>query len=163
MRAPLETAVTVSTFLTASFNYFAKAPGSTHSTVEFWASGAAQEQRMEARDAWGYLIIWEFRPRTGKENKFEKIYGSHGMWAEFFRRGKGYCGTELTQDTNDPGRYLTFDFWTSRQACEQFRESNLAEYKRIDELCEEITQTELELGKFEKVVTSRSAKSDARS
>jgi heme-degrading monooxygenase HmoA len=106
---------------------------------------------MEARDAWGYLIVWEFRPKPGMKSKFEKIYGSNGPWAEFFRRGKGYCGTELAQESNDPGRYLTFDFWTSRQAYEQFRESNLAEYKRIDEQCEEMTQTELELGRFERV------------
>jgi hypothetical protein len=42
---------------------------------------------MEARDAWGYLIVWEFRPKPGMESKFEEIYGSHGAWAEFFRRG----------------------------------------------------------------------------
>jgi len=118
---------------------------------------------MEARDAWGYLIVWEFRPKPGMESKFEEIYGSHGAWAELFRRGKGYCATELARDTNDPGRYLTFDFWTSRQAYEQFRESNLAEYKRIDELCEEMTQTELELGRFARVDTSRSEKPGARS
>ena len=117
---------------------------------------------MEARDAWGYLIVWEFRPKPGMESKFEEIYGSHGAWAEFFRRGKGHCGTELAQDNNDPGRYLTLDFWTSRQAYEQFRESNLSEYKRIDELCEEMTQTELELGRFERIATSGSESPDAR-
>ena len=117
---------------------------------------------MQARNTWGYLIIWQFRPRAGMESKFEETYASDGKWAEFFRRGKGYCGTELAQDINDPGRYLTFDFWTSRQAYEQFRESNLSEYKRSDELCEEMTQTELELGRFERIATSGSESPDAR-
>ena len=117
---------------------------------------------MQAGNAWGYLIIWQFRPRAGMESKFEEIYGSHGTWAEFFRTGKGYCATELARDTNDPGRYLTFDFWTSRQAYEQFRESNLAEYKRIDELCEEMTQTERELGRFDNVqISGQEPKADS--
>jgi heme-degrading monooxygenase HmoA len=106
---------------------------------------------MQAGDAWAYLIIWEFRPKAGMERMFEQTYGPSGIWTEFFRRGEGYVRTELTHDPKDPGRYLTLDFWTSRHAYEQFRESSLAEYKRIDQLCEELTQMEVELGRFERV------------
>ena len=112
---------------------------------------------MPARNLWGYLVIWEFRPKAGMEGKFERAYGPDGTWAKFFRKGKGYCGTRLVRDATVPGRYLTFDYWTSRQALKQFRETNLAEYKRIDKLCDEMTQTERELGTFERVQLARGA------
>ena len=106
---------------------------------------------MEAGDVWGYLIIWEFRPKAGMESKFEEAYGSHGAWAQLFRKGEGYCGTQLVRDANDPGRYLTLDFWISRESYEHFRDNNLAEYRKIDQLCEEITQAEVEIGRFERL------------
>ncbi|PYX09585.1 MAG: hypothetical protein DMG88_05625 [Acidobacteria bacterium] len=106
---------------------------------------------MQAGDAWAYLIIWEFRPKAGMERMFEQTYGPGGIWAEFFRRGEGYVRTELTHDANDPGRYLTLDFWISRESYEQFRDNNLVEYGEIDQLCEEMTQAEVEIGRFERL------------
>jgi quinol monooxygenase YgiN len=120
--------------------------------LQFCAFEIEQEQRVPANDNWGYLIIWEFRPRAGMERKFQAAYGPHKTWAQFFRRAEGHLTTELFRDTQNRGRYLTLDFWTSPHAYEHFREKNLAEYKRIDELCEELTQVELELGRFERVI-----------
>ena len=99
---------------------------------------------------WGYLIIWEFRVRTGMEKRFEAAYGSDGEWARFFKKGKGYVGTELNRDVHDPQRFVTLDFWTSREAYQTFREQHLAEYKTIDEVCEAMTENEAEVGKFER-------------
>jgi heme-degrading monooxygenase HmoA len=97
----------------------------------------------------GYLVVWEFHVKKGEESSFEQVYGPDGTWAQFFRGGEGYLGTELVRDIKAPGRYLTLDFWTSASAYEHFREQNLAEYRVIDQQCEAMTERELEVGRFE--------------
>lgn len=100
---------------------------------------------------WQYVIIWEFHVRAGNEGRFEQIYGPTGEWARFFQSGKGYCGTELNHDLNVARRYVTLDFWTSREAYARFREENLSEYQAIDKRCELLTERETELGTFERI------------
>ena len=106
---------------------------------------------MNTGNKWRYLIVWEFRPKAGLESKFEQAYGPNGIWARFFRRGEGYCGTELVRDTNEMGRYLTIDVWASREAYEEFRQTNLDEHNQLDRQCEEMTQTEVKVGMFERL------------
>lgn len=106
---------------------------------------------MNTGSEWGYLIVWEFRPKAGLESRFEEAYGPNGIWAQFFRQGEGYCGTELVRDTNETGRYLTIDVWASREAYEKFRHTNLEEYNQLDRQCGEMTQAELKLGMFERL------------
>lgn len=45
-----------------------------------------------------YVIVWEFHASEGKEKEFERVYGSGGAWADFFKRGKGYVRTELLRE-----------------------------------------------------------------
>lgn len=99
---------------------------------------------------WNYLIIWEFQVRPGMEQKFEQDYGENGLWARFFRHGAGYVRTELVRDLEQPRRYVTLDFWISRAAYSEFRSEHAAQYKAIDEKCEAMTESEKELGTFEK-------------
>ncbi len=35
-----------------------------------------------------YVIIWEFRAKTGREADFERVYGPDGEWTELFKRGE---------------------------------------------------------------------------
>lgn len=100
---------------------------------------------------WRYLIIWDFRVRLGMEKRFEKVYGPQGDWAQFFTRGAGYIRTELNHDLKDSRRYLTLDFWISREAYEDFRRQHAVEYGALDQKFEELTERELEIGKFERV------------
>ncbi len=102
-------------------------------------------------DAWGFLIVWEFQVRPAMAGRFEEVYGPKGDWARFFQRDKGYLGTDLNRDLKNPHRYLTLDFWTSREAYQAFRQQNLTEYEAIDERCEVLTERELEVGKFERL------------
>ena len=97
---------------------------------------------------YGFLVIWQFRVRPGREATFERIYGSKGDWAQLFRAGDGYLGTELNASQADPGVYVTLDFWTSHEAYQRFRSANSAEYHAIDARCEALTESELELGRF---------------
>jgi heme-degrading monooxygenase HmoA len=100
---------------------------------------------------WGYLIVWDFRVPREKQPRFEEVYGPDGTWVQLFRRGEGYLESQLVQDLQQRGRYLTLDFWASRSAHERFREQNLAEYEAIDEQCEQLTEAEIKVGEFERV------------
>jgi heme-degrading monooxygenase HmoA len=103
---------------------------------------------------WRYLIIWEFRVRSGMEARFEKAYGPSGDWAQFLAQGEGYVKTELNDDLNDSRRYVTLDFWVSGEAYENFRRLHAAEYGELDQKFEELTEKELEIGKFERVANT---------
>jgi heme-degrading monooxygenase HmoA len=96
----------------------------------------------------GYLVVWQFRPRPGAEQRFEDAYGPRGPWARLFTAGEGFVRTELNRDLKDPGRYLTLDFWSSKEAYEAFRAKHAAEYAAIDRECEELTADESLLGEF---------------
>lgn len=100
---------------------------------------------------WGHLIVWEFRAKAGIEQRFEQSYGPNGAWARFFATGEGYVRTELSRDLQVEGRYMTLDFWVSREAYEKFREANADRYHAIDAECEAMTESEVEIGSFERV------------
>ena len=110
---------------------------------------------MATPEEWKYLIIWEFRVRAGMEGRFEDVYGPQGDWARFFSQGEGYVTTELNHDLKDSRRYATLDFWVSPEAYENFRRQHASEYRALDQNFEELTEKELEIGKFERV-TDRS-------
>jgi len=98
-----------------------------------------------------HLIVWEFRPRPGREREFESAYGPRGEWAMLFRRSADYLGMELVRDLGDPTRYFTLDRWTSREAFEDFRRLHHSEYQALDRRCEHLTAHEAPLGSFESV------------
>src|SRR5215472_2439052 len=100
---------------------------------------------------WGYVVIWEFRVQPGMEADFERAYGSEGGWAQLFRTGDGFSGTELHRDVSVPGRYVTLDFWSSGEAYQRFRQRNAARYAAIDAECQSLTESEVEIGSFARV------------
>lgn len=93
--------------------------------------------------------------RSDKRRAFEKAYGPNGDWAKLFDRAEGYIRTELIRDPKTPGRYVTLDFWKSRQAYQQFKKQNLAAYKALDKKCNSLTESEKLIGEFEKAVPAR--------
>ena len=100
---------------------------------------------------WGYVVIWEFRPRKGAETRFEEAYGPKGVWARFFARGEGFVATELNRDLKDAGRYVTLDLWVSKDAYDTFRAAHEAKYQTIDQQCESLTAEEKSIGAFERL------------
>ena len=94
----------------------------------------------------GFIVVWEFQPRTEKRHEFEDAYGSEGLWAQLFRRAEGYVRTELWLDPKTPDRYFTLDFWGSRAGFENFKQKYPAEYKTIDAKCESLMTEEKFLG-----------------
>ena len=99
-------------------------------------------------------VIWLFGSSTYDlelKERFEQTYGPEGRWVEFFRQSDGYIGSELIRDFKDGLRYVTLDFWGSREAYETFRGRHRAEYEAIDRECEKMTESEVEVGRFERM------------
>jgi len=99
-----------------------------------------------------FTAVWEFHVRGEKRRAFEKVYGPVGDWARLFRLDEGYLGTELVCDHRTRGRYLTFDFWISRQAYQRFKKQHVAAYKSLDKKCNLLTESENLIGEFSRAV-----------
>ena len=58
------------------------------------------------------MIALVFRYEV-RDRRLRGAYGPDGEWAQFFRQGAGYIGTELLRDVEEPDRYLVIDRWES--------------------------------------------------
>ena len=115
------------------------------------APKAKDRSSKRRRGEWGYLIIWEFHVRAGMEKGFERVYGSDGDWARLFTQDESYFGTHLVRSLNGERTYVTLDFWRSQQAYGKFRKRHFAKYTALDQQCEDLTESEREIGKFVRV------------
>jgi heme-degrading monooxygenase HmoA len=96
-----------------------------------------------------HVILWEFKPRAGKEAEFEQAYGSNGEWAKLFARSDGFSGTELLKSAT--GTYVTVDRWTSADAFAEFQRQWRAEYAALDQQMESLMELERALGTFDSI------------
>jgi heme-degrading monooxygenase HmoA len=97
-----------------------------------------------------FVTLWEFEVKSGSEELFERTYGPDGEWAQLFRRDARYLGTRLLRDVRTARVYVTMDTWESRIAHEEFRETHATEYAELDEKCAVLTESEKQLGEYEK-------------
>ena len=86
--------------------------------------------------------------------EFERAYGSNGDWAQFFRQGNGYIGTELLRDIEELDRFLVIDRWESIDAYNAFIAENEAEYLRRSDESRFYYVAELRFGTFENLWTT---------
>jgi len=100
-------------------------------------------------DAGMFCYIWEFVAASGQEDAFRRAYGPDGPWVQLFRRDPAYIRTELSRDADNPRRFVTIDYWTSRDACRAFRERVRDECAAIDLACERCTERERHIGDFD--------------
>ena len=98
-----------------------------------------------------FLVLWEYEVKSGSEKQFEDVYGPAGDWARLFRIHSHYRETRLLQDSFRSNVYLTLDFWTSRDAYEQFMSAHKTKYQAIDALGERLTASERRVGAYESV------------
>lgn len=96
-----------------------------------------------------FCYVWEFVAAAGQEEAFARAYGPDGPWVQLFKRDPQYIRTELSRDADDPRRFITIDYWTSRDACRAFRTRAGDEFARIDSACEQYTERERHIGDFE--------------
>jgi heme-degrading monooxygenase HmoA len=81
--------------------------------------------------------------------EFERVYATEGDWAEFFRQGRGYIGTELLHDVEAPTRYLVIDRWESADAYNTFVAAHREEYMERVDATRFQYDSELRFGTFE--------------
>lgn len=96
-----------------------------------------------------FCYVWEYRVRPENVSTFEAGYGPSGEWVDLFSRDPRYLRTELLRDREDPSRFITIDYWTSREACLAFREQWREQFTTIDQKYDEITESEMHLGDFD--------------
>jgi heme-degrading monooxygenase HmoA len=97
------------------------------------------------------LIVLVFTYDVVDPTEFERVYGPEGEWAVFFRGARGYVGTELLRDLEQPGRYAVVDRWQTREAYNDFVAAHREEYmRRVDETGF-LYRQELRVGTFENV------------
>jgi heme-degrading monooxygenase HmoA len=97
------------------------------------------------------VIALVFRYEVRDQEAFEEAYGPDGAWAQFFRQGRGYIGTELLHDLDEPERYLVIDRWESADAYNTFLTDNHDEYMRRADESRFYYEQELRFGTFENV------------
>jgi heme-degrading monooxygenase HmoA len=85
--------------------------------------------------------------------EFERVYGNDGDWAQFFRQGRGFIGTELLHDVEAPGRYLVIDRWESADAYNAFVAEHREEYMERVDATRFRYDSELRFGTFESVLS----------
>ena len=95
-----------------------------------------------------FIVIWEYQVNAKHLAQFESIYASNGTWAELFKKGKGYLGTELLCDEQDPCRFLTIDRWASVEEYDAFITKWHSEYQALDAKCEGLTEHEALVGRW---------------
>jgi heme-degrading monooxygenase HmoA len=99
-----------------------------------------------------FLVLWEFDVKPGFENRFERVYGRDGDWAQFFRRDPNYRETRLLREVSRPNAYMTLDVWESQSAYETFQEQNREAYVSLDRSSEAMTLREKRLGSFDETI-----------
>jgi heme-degrading monooxygenase HmoA len=97
------------------------------------------------------VIALVFRYDARDSEDFERGYGPDGEWAQFFRQGTGYIGTELLRDLEEPDRYIVIDRWESIDAYNAFLSEHQAEYLRRSDESRFYYIQELRFGTFENV------------
>ncbi|HLY85154.1 MAG TPA: hypothetical protein VKO84_01390 [Gaiellaceae bacterium] len=119
------------------------------------------------------MIALVFSYEVHDAPEFERVYGSAGEWAEFFRQGRGYIGTELLRDVEGwagsvagnagdarpedrapstrGGRYLVIDRWESAEAYNAFAAEHREEYMERVDATRFRYDSELRFGTFETI------------
>jgi heme-degrading monooxygenase HmoA len=94
-------------------------------------------------------LVFSYEVRDAEA--FERAYGADGDWAQFFRSGRGYIGTELLHDVDLSGRYLVIDRWESAEDYNAFAAENRDAYMRRVDDTRFLYEQELRFGTFENV------------
>jgi len=98
-----------------------------------------------------FIILWEYLVKPDRQAEFETAYDRDGPWADLFRNGSGYIGTELIHDSKNPSRYITIDRWESAELHENFLHRWRNKYEALDSYCAEMAESETRIGSFESV------------
>ena len=89
--------------------------------------------------------VWQYDVASGHEAEFERLYSASGASAHLFGRSTSYLGTELYRAVEQPGRYLTVDRFSSREAWQRFLREHGEDYAELDSRCGTLTSAEIDV------------------
>ena len=89
-----------------------------------------------------FVILWEFEVKPGNEERFERVYGAEGTWAQLFQQDGHYRGTTLLRDISRSLHFFTLDFWDSESAYRAFLARHHAAYQELDHISADLTVRE---------------------
>ncbi len=99
-----------------------------------------------------FAYIWQYTIKPSEKVRFLEAYAPGGEWDRLFGRDLAYLKTTLIQDCDDENRYVTIDYWKSREDRDSFRDRYSGEFEELDRQCESYTEYEVFLGDFIEVV-----------
>ena len=92
-----------------------------------------------------YVRVWEYQVDAGNGAAFVDAYGAEGDWAQLFRKGRGYAGTDLYRNEVDGTRFITVDRWSSVIAWTEFLEQYREPYQALDARLSPLSLSQREL------------------
>jgi heme-degrading monooxygenase HmoA len=93
-----------------------------------------------------FVYLWEYLVSDDHMIQFQQAYGLNGLWVQLFSQSDGYIRTELLHDVDNPNRFITIDYWVSKEARDKFRIQFAEAFGALDEVCEAFTIEERFLG-----------------
>jgi len=99
-----------------------------------------------------YVYMWQYEVKKEFIEKFKNNYGPIGKWNEFFNKSDCFLKTELLVDEQNEGKFITIDYWLSKETYLEFITKNKTDYDIIDKQCAEYTQTETKIGEYDLVL-----------
>ncbi len=93
--------------------------------------------------------MWEYIISVKKREAFLKLYGIEGDWVNFFNKAEGYLGTDLHQDIDNKERFISVDFWKSKEARDNYCKEFASDFDALDRAGELVTDKEKSLGEFD--------------
>lgn len=94
-------------------------------------------------------FVWVYDVKPEHLAAFRDAYGGSGVWAKFFARSPGYLRTDLFEDAETPGRFMTVDYFRDAQARRALVEARADAYKAIDAEWAKATRAETFVGQFD--------------
>ena len=96
-----------------------------------------------------FVYIWEFIVKKEFINDFKHNYGPSGPWVAFFKQSEYYLKTVLLIDNQNKLKFITIDYWKSKEKYLEFIKINKSEYNKIDQECINYTSKEVKIGEFD--------------
>lgn len=96
-----------------------------------------------------FTYLWEYIVKADCLVQFRQAYGPDGDWVQLLSQSDGFIKTELLHDIENPNRFLTIDYWESKEARDRFRIQFAGKFDALDEACEAFTIEERFLGDLE--------------
>jgi hypothetical protein len=105
-------------------------------------------RKLHLDSAGRFAYVWQYVIKPARRDEFFAAYAPDGTWVKLFARDSNYLGTVLLCDADNDNRFVTIDYWSSRDARNTFRTVHAVAFSSLDRKCSAYTITEEFLGDF---------------